>query len=113
MCIRDRAYKKDISDMRESPALKLIQLLRQQGALVSYHDPFVRELPGLFPESAELPTVGLQSVELKPEDYDCVAIVTDHSSIDYEDVVTRAQLVVDFRNATKAQAPREGKVWKL
>jgi UDP-N-acetyl-D-glucosamine dehydrogenase len=107
------AYKKDISDMRESPAIKVIQLLRQQGALVSYHDPFVPELPGLFPESAELPTVGLQSVELKPEDYDCVAIVTDHSQIDYEDVVARAQLVVDFRNATKAQAPREGKVWKL
>ena len=107
------AYKKDISDMRESPALKLIQLLRQQGALVSYHDPFVPELPDLFPESVELPTVGLQSVELKPEDYDCVAIVTDHSSIDYEDVVARAQLVIDFRNATKAQAPREGKVWKL
>jgi UDP-N-acetyl-D-glucosamine dehydrogenase len=107
------AYKKDISDMRESPAIKVIQLLRQQGALVSYHDPFVPELPGLFPESAELPTVGLQSVELKPEDYACVAIVTDHSSIDYEDVVARAQLVVDFRNATKAQAPREGKVWKL
>jgi UDP-N-acetyl-D-glucosamine dehydrogenase len=107
------AYKKDISDMRESPAIKVIQLLRQQGALVSYHDPFVPELPGLFPESAELPPVGLQSVELKPEDYDCVAIITDHSEIDYEDVVARAQLVVDFRNATKAQAPREGKVWKL
>jgi UDP-N-acetyl-D-glucosamine dehydrogenase len=107
------AYKKDISDMRESPALKLIQLLRQQGGLVSYHDPFVPELPGLFPESAELPPVGLRSVELKPEDYDCVAIVTDHSQIDYADVVARAKLVVDFRNATKAQAPREGKVWKL
>jgi len=107
------AYKKDISDMRESPAIKVIQLLRQQGALVSYHDPFVPELPALFPESTELPSVGLQSVELKPEDYDCVAIVTDHSQIDYDDVVSRAQLVVDFRNATKAQAPREGKVWKL
>ena len=107
------AYKKDISDMRESPAIKVIQLLRQQGALVSYHDPFVPELPALFPESTELPSVGLQSVELKPEDYDCVAIVTDHSQIDYDDVVARAQLVVDFRNATKAQAPREGKVWKL
>ena len=107
------AYKKDISDMRESPAIKVIQLLRQQGALVSYHDPFVPELPGLFPESTELPSVGLQSVELKPEDYDCVAIVTDHSQIDYADVVARAKLVVDFRNATKAQAPREGKVWKL
>jgi len=97
------AYKKDISDMRESPALKLIQLLRQQGGLVSYHDPFV----------AELPEFALESVELVPEDYDCVAVVSDHSQIDYADVVARAKLVVDFRNATEAQAPREGKVWKL
>ena len=97
------AYKKDISDMRESSALKVIKLLLQQGALVSYHDPFV----------AELPEFELKSVELVPEDYDCVAVVTDHSQIDYEDVVARAKLVVDFRNATKAQAPREGKVWKL
>ena len=97
------AYKKDISDMRESPALKLIKLLRQLGALVSYHDPYV----------SELPEFELKSVALVPEDYDCVTVVTDHSEIDYEDVTARAQLVVDFRNATKAQAPREGKVWKL
>jgi UDP-N-acetyl-D-glucosamine dehydrogenase len=97
------AYKKDISDMRESPALKVIKLLLQQGALVSYHDPFV----------AELPEFELKSVELAPEDFDCVAVVTDHSEIDYEDVASRAKLVVDFRNATKAQAPREGKIWKL
>jgi UDP-N-acetyl-D-glucosamine dehydrogenase len=97
------AYKKDISDMRESPALKVIKLLLQQGALVSYHDPFV----------AELPEFELKSVALVPEDYDCVAVVTDHSEIDYEDVVARAELVVDFRNVTRAQAPREGKVWKL
>jgi UDP-N-acetyl-D-glucosamine dehydrogenase len=107
------AYKKDISDMRESPALKVIQLLRQQGAIVSYHDPFVAELPDVFPESDVVPDVGLRSVELEPESYDCVVIVTDHSQIDYEDVADRAKLVVDFRNATPAQAPREGKVWKL
>jgi UDP-N-acetyl-D-mannosaminuronate dehydrogenase len=64
-------------------------------------------------QSCLLPEFGLKSVELKPEEYDCVAVVTDHSSIDYEDVVAHAELVVDFRNATKAQAPREGKVWKL
>jgi len=97
------AYKKDISDMRESPALKVIKLLLQQGALVSYHDPFV----------AELPQFELKSVELAPEDYDCVTVITDHSEIDYDDVAKRAKLVVDFRNATKGQAPREGKVWKL
>ncbi len=97
------AYKKDISDMRESPALKVIKLLIQLGAVISYHDPFVPELPEF----------GLKSVELVPEEYDCVTVITDHSVIDYEDVVKRAKLVVDFRNATEAQAPREGNVWKL
>jgi UDP-N-acetyl-D-glucosamine dehydrogenase len=97
------AYKKDISDMRESPALKVIELLLGQGGLVSYHDPYV----------AELKQFDLRSVDLVPEDYDVVTILTDHSDIDYEDVVARSQLVVDFRNATKAVAPREGKVWKL
>jgi UDP-N-acetyl-D-glucosamine dehydrogenase len=97
------AYKKDISDMRESPALKVIELLLGQGGLVSYHDPFVPELEEF----------GLSSVDLAPEDYDLVAILTDHSDIDYDDVVSRAALLVDFRNATKAVAPREGKVWKL
>ncbi|MDX6516438.1 MAG: UDP-N-acetyl-D-glucosamine dehydrogenase [Gaiellaceae bacterium] len=97
------AYKKDISDMRESPALKVIELLLGQGGLVSYHDPYV----------SELKQFDLRSVDLVPEDYDVVAILTDHSDIDYEDVVARSQLVVDFRNATKAVAPREGKVWKL
>jgi UDP-N-acetyl-D-glucosamine dehydrogenase len=97
------AYKKDISDMRESPALKVIELLLGQGGLVSYHDPYVPELSQF----------GLSSVPLEPEGYDLVAILTDHSDIDYEEVVARSQLVVDFRNATKAVAPREGKVWKL
>ena len=97
------AYKKDISDMRESPALKVIELLLGQGGLVSYHDPYVPELTEF----------GLSRSPLEPEGYDLVAILTDHSDIDYEDVVARSQLVVDFRNATKAVAPREGKVWKL
>jgi UDP-N-acetyl-D-glucosamine dehydrogenase len=97
------AYKKDISDMRESPALKVIELLLGQGGLVSYHDPYVDALPEF----------GLESVALEPEGYDLVAILTDHSDVDYDDVCDRAQLVVDFRNATKAVAPREGKVWKL
>jgi UDP-N-acetyl-D-glucosamine dehydrogenase len=94
------AYKADIGDMRESPALKLIGLLRNAGANVSYHDPHV----------AELHEYGLSSVPLEPERYDCVAIVTAHSSIDYEQLVERAGLVVDFRNATGS---RKDNVWKL
>ena len=97
------AYKADIGDMRESPAVKLIQLLREDGANVAYHDPHVPALPDL----------GLTSSPLDPEGYDCVAIVTAHSSVDYADVVRRARLVVDFRNATRDLDADEGKVWKL
>ena len=97
------AYKPDIGDMRESPALKVIELLQTAGAAVSYHDPHVPELRGL----------GLRSVELDAAAYDCVAIVTDHSGIDYADIVDKAHVVVDFRNATGELGTRSEKVWKL
>jgi UDP-N-acetyl-D-glucosamine dehydrogenase len=97
------AYKADIGDMRESPALKLIELLRNAGSEVSYHDPHV-------PEVEEL---GLRSVALEPGAYDCVTIVTAHSSIDYEQVVAQADVVVDLRNATGRNGSGNGKVWKL
>jgi len=95
------SYKPDIGDMRESPALKVIELLRTAGAEVSYHDPHVPELEEL----------GLRSVALEPAPYDCVTIVTDHSGIDYADVVAKAGVVVDFRNATRGI--KSDKVWKL
>jgi len=94
------AYKPDIDDVRESPAEKLIHLLRNAGAEVSYHDPHVPEFDGMT------------SAPLEPEAYDCVAIVTNHSSIDYGDVVRRGHVIVDFRNATKGHEIG-GKVWKL
>jgi UDP-N-acetyl-D-glucosamine dehydrogenase len=97
------SYKADIDDVRESPALKLIELLRNAGSEVAYHDPHV----------SELPEHGLTSVALEPEKYDCVTIVTAHSSIDYDDLVEHAQLVVDLRNATGKNGSRNGKVWKL
>jgi UDP-N-acetyl-D-glucosamine dehydrogenase len=96
-------YKADVRDTRESPALKLIELLRNGGAEVYYHDPHVPELP----------EHGLSSVALEPAEYDCVTIVTAHSSIDYERVVEEASLVVDFRNATGRNGRVNGKVWKL
>jgi UDP-N-acetyl-D-glucosamine dehydrogenase len=94
------AYKPDIGDMRESPAEKLIHLLKTAGGEVSYHDPHVPEFDGMA------------SVALEPEKYDCVAIVTNHSGIDYSDVVQRGHVIVDFRNATKGHEV-DGKVWKL
>src|SRR3954447_12750766 len=94
------AYKPDIADSRETPAEKLILLLSNAGADVSYHDPHV-------PQFGDM-----RSVPLQPEDYDCVAIVTHHSGIDYADVVRRGHVIVDFRNATKGHEI-DGKVWKL
>ena len=90
------AYKKDIDDLRESPALTIIELLQKDGAEVSYHDPY-------------FPTIGrgrkynlqMKCAELKDlGKYDCVLIVTDHSDYDYQRIVQEAQLVVDTRNAT-------------
>ncbi|HKP18489.1 MAG TPA: nucleotide sugar dehydrogenase [Gaiellaceae bacterium] len=97
------SYKKDIGDMRESPALKIIELLRNAGSDVVYHDPHVPELRD----------EGLRSVPLEPAAYDCVVVVTDHSSIDYEQLVEDAKLVVDLRNATGPNGTASGKVWKL
>jgi UDP-N-acetyl-D-glucosamine dehydrogenase len=94
------AYKADIGDVRETPAEKLIQLLRTAGAEVSYHDPHVERFDGMT------------SSALEPEAYDCVAIVTAHSAIDYSELVRRAKVVVDFRNATRGHEV-DGKVWKL
>jgi len=97
------SYKADIDDTRESPALKMIELLQEAGADVSYHDPFVPEVPEL----------GLSSVPLEPGASDCVVIVTAHSGIDYEELVEQAPLVVDLRNATGSNGTGNGKVWKL
>jgi UDP-N-acetyl-D-glucosamine dehydrogenase len=91
------AYKKDVDDLRESPALTIIELLRQRGAIVSYNDPF-------FPYVGQGRHYHLD-MHCAPLDdlaqYDCVLIVTDHSDYDYERIVRESKLVVDTRNATK------------
>jgi UDP-N-acetyl-D-glucosamine dehydrogenase len=97
------AYKSDIGDIRESPAIKLMELLRGAGAELAYHDPFVPELR----------EIGLKSVELDPGAYDCVVIVTEHSQIDYADLVDKAHVVVDLRNATGPEGRANEKVWTL
>jgi UDP-N-acetyl-D-glucosamine dehydrogenase len=99
------AYKPDIGDLRESPALKIISLLQNAGAEVSYHDPHVPHID----ESG----VELSGVAYEPGNYDCVVIVTDHSSLDYEQLVDEAPLVVDLRNATGAKGAAAEHVFKL
>lgn len=91
------AYKKDIDDLRESPALTIIELLQKEGAQVSYHDPY-------FPMIGRGRHYDLQMKRAELENlaqYDCVLIVTDHSDYDYRRIVRESQLVVDTRNATR------------
>jgi len=91
------AYKKDIDDLRESPALTIIELLQKDGAQVSYNDPY-------FPFIGKGRKYDLQMKRAELKDlgqYDCVLIVTDHSDYDYKQIVQDAQLVVDTRNATR------------
>jgi UDP-N-acetyl-D-glucosamine dehydrogenase len=88
------AYKRNIDDVRESPALDLLLLLRQRGSLVSYTDPYVPEL--------RLDGIDLKSeAQAKAASADCVVIVTDHAAFDYEALMKQASLIVDTRNALK------------
>jgi UDP-N-acetyl-D-glucosamine dehydrogenase len=91
------AYKRDIDDLRESPALTIIELLQKRGACVEYNDPF-------FPTVGQGRKYALNMTSTPLEEipnFDCVLIVTDHSHYDYRFIVTNAKLVVDTRNATR------------
>ena len=105
------AYKKDINDVRESPALSIIDRLRAKGATVRYHDPFVEEVrfDDAHTEGGGEP---LRSVALTDEELrsaDCVVIVTDHSQIDYQRVTRLATLIVDTRNALNGDLRRDSR----
>ncbi len=94
------AYKKDVDDTRESPAMEIMRLLKEKGATLSYHDPFV---PALY-AMRHYDFSDLSSVELTKDllaDQDAVVIATDHSKIDYGWIVDHSGLVIDTRNATK------------
>jgi UDP-N-acetyl-D-glucosamine dehydrogenase len=93
------AYKRDVDDMRESPALRILALLRGYGAETSYHDPFVAKLPQTRAYNLDMASVALTPTLLSS--IDAVIIVTDHTSVDYEMLVRFAPLVIDTRNATK------------
>ncbi len=100
------AYKKNVDDMRESPTLHLIHLLRERSAIVDYHDPHIPAVP---PTRDHPEFQGMKSVKISPKtlaNYDCVLISTDHDAVDYEELVRHAPLVIDTRNAT-AQLSKE------
>ncbi len=91
------AYKRDIDDLRESPSLTIIELLREKGATVSYNDPYFPTVGQGRHYALNMTNTPLDNLD----QYDAVMIVTDHSSYDYQAIVEQAQLVVDTRNATK------------
>jgi UDP-N-acetyl-D-glucosamine dehydrogenase len=91
------AYKRDIDDLRESPSLTIIELLKKRGAMVEYNDPF-------FPSVGQGRKYALNMISTPLDQvpkFDCVVIATDHSQYDYPAIVSQAQLVVDTRNATR------------
>lgn len=104
------AYKKNVDDMRETPALKLIDLLEAAGATIDYHDTWIP----IIPTTREHPEyAGRKSVDLNPKaiaSYDAVLIVTDHDDVDYDMIVKNAKLVVDTRNAAANVSNRDNVV---
>jgi len=107
------AYKKDVDDLRESPSLKVIEILESRGAKVSYNDPYVPSLRARKLRHYE--TFDLDSVDLEDRtiaEADCVLIATDHSAYDYDRIVRHARRVVDTRNATRGVRQSRNKIVK-
>jgi len=106
------AYKRNVDDMRESPSLKLMELLEERGARVDYHDPFIPVIPRTreHPEFAGRRSIRWSARAIAA--YDAVLIATDHSAVDYAGLVRAARLVIDTRNATRAVPDRRGVVVK-
>jgi UDP-N-acetyl-D-glucosamine dehydrogenase len=111
ICVLGAAYKRDVDDPRESPAFELMELLPARGAVLTYGDPHVPKLPAM--RRRHLPA--MESRRLSPEflaAQDCVLIATDHSAFNYEEIVARAPLVVDTRNATRRVTSGREKIIK-
>ena len=102
------AYKRDVSDVRESPALEIIQHLARRGARIQYHDPYV---PSLRTDGLTLRSVPLRPSVLRSAD--CVVIVTDHHALDQNVVVKYSRLILDTRNALKNLPRRSNKIVRL
>lgn len=103
-------YKPDVDDMRESPALKVIDLLIREGADVEYFDPYIPSLPKTRKYELTLQSVIMEEVEEKQ--YDAAVIITNHSNIDYHLVLKKAKIVIDTRNALKQKGIKSDKIWK-
>ena len=104
------AYKPDVDDLRESPALKIMELLMKEGAKVDYNDPYI---PVLTPMRKY--NFSAESVELTPDSlnsYDAVIVLTNHSCYDYKLIREKAKIIIDTRNAFGLKGQTKSKVWK-
>ena len=104
------AYKKDIDDMRESPSLKLIELLQENGAKVDYNDPYVPKLPKTRKYNYEMTSVDL--TETKLAEYDLALLSTDHSDYDYKFIAENSKIIVDTRNAFERAGIKKENIFK-
>jgi len=95
------AFKRDISDIRDSPAKKVYEILKPKVALLKYHDPFV---PELYIDDKKIKSIKLSAKQLKK--YDAVIVLTDHSIYDYDSIVKNSRLIIDTRNAVKKKNAR-------
>ena len=102
------AYKKNVDDMRESPALKLMELLINKGAFVDYSDPYIDELPKTRNYSFEKQSVDLTEENLKI--YDCVIVNADHDLFDKAKILKNSKLIIDTRNMFKIKGLKDSKV---
>ena len=102
------AYKRDINDVRESPALDVIHLLEERGATVTYHDPFVPSIreDGEVRDGTDLTPAGIAAM-------DAVVVVTDHKNVDYQMVMNNAVLIIDSRNVTRGLVQTKARVVSL
>jgi len=104
------AYKPDVDDMRESPAIKIIELLRKMDADIHYSDPYIPKFPKLRKYDLDLRSVKLTPKLMKS--MDCTVIVTNHSSYDYDHIVKHSRIVIDTRNATHGVTQGKAKIIK-
>lgn len=104
------SYKKDIDDMRESPSLKLIEILREKGAKVDYNDPYVPKLPKTRKYQYDMASVELSKKNITK--YDLVLLSTDHTNYDYKFIAANAKLILDTRNAFEKAGVKSKKVFK-
>jgi UDP-N-acetyl-D-glucosamine dehydrogenase len=104
------SYKPNVDDVRESPSLKIMELLEQAGSLVDYHDPYISIIPKTRKFYFEKHSVPLTPQSISQ--YDAIVITTNHSNIDYGLIAEKAKLIIDTRNALKTKGIQNGRIWK-